>query len=163
MSSDEVRNGELIHRLYEELGRHDGESMAACYAPDARFRDPVFGELTGAQAGDMWRMLTGRSEDLRVELVDHGADEETGHAHWIARYTFTPTGRRVVNDVRARFRFSDGRIVEHIDRFSLYGWTRQALGPVGTLFGWSPPLVLGLRFRARRDLARFSKRRAAEA
>lgn len=160
MTSAADRNQEVVRRLYEALDRHDGEAMAASYLPDARFRDPVFGELSGEQAGDMWRMLTGRSHDLRVELADHGADEQTGHAHWIARYTFTPTGRRVVNDVRAAFRFGDEGIAEHIDRFSFYAWARQALGPIGLLLGWTPLMPLLLRRRARRDLARFSKRRS---
>lgn len=154
-------NRRLIRGLYEALGRGDGEAMAACYAPNARFHDPVFRNLTGEEAGDMWRMLTGRSSDLKIELAEHEAGEREGQARWIARYTFTPTGRAVVNEGTARFRFEDGRIVEHVDRFSFYRWARQALGPVGGLFGWSPPLVLGIRFRARKDLARFRRRRAA--
>ncbi|MGH2711973.1 MAG: nuclear transport factor 2 family protein [Actinomycetota bacterium] len=153
-------NRELIRRLYEALGRSDGEAMAGCYAPNATFRDPVFGTLKGDQPGDMWRMLTGRSRDLKFELAEHEADQGTGRARWIASYTFTPTKRSVVNEGRAEFRFADGKIVEHRDRFSMHRWASQALGPVGVLFGWSPPLVVGLRFRARKDLARFSRRRA---
>ena len=33
-------NGALIERLYGAFGRRDGETMAACYAPEATFRDP---------------------------------------------------------------------------------------------------------------------------
>lgn len=160
MGTQAEDNREIIRSLYDALGRQDGEAMAACYAPDAMFQDPVFGRLSGEQAGDMWRMLTGRSGDLKVDLAEHDADADTGRARWIARYTFTPTKRKVVNEGRASFRFADGKIVEHIDRFSFYRWARQALGPVGGLFGWSPPLVMGIRYRARKDLARFSRRRA---
>ena len=49
----------------------------------------------------MWRMLTGRATDLKIELHEHEADEEIGSAHWIARYTFS-TGRPVVNDIQAK-------------------------------------------------------------
>ena len=84
---------ELIERLYGAMNRGDGDTMAACYAPDARFSDPAFGELRGSEPGDMWRMLTGRATDLAVELAEHEADERAGTAHWIARYTFGPTGR----------------------------------------------------------------------
>lgn len=161
MTSAADRNRELVRRLYEALARRDGDAMASVYATAVRFHDPVFGDLTGDQAGDMWRMLTSRSRDLRVDLVEHDADEQTGTAHWIARYTFTPTGRRVVNDVRASFRFGDEGIVDHVDRFSFYRWSRQALGALGLLLGWSPLLALFLRRRAQRDLARFSRRRAA--
>lgn len=145
---------DVIERLYQAMDRHDGAAMAACYAPDARFHDPAFGELTGAEPGAMWRMLTGRSADLRVELVEHDSDGVHGTAHWIARYTFS-TGRSVVNDVHARFRFSDGMIAEHDDSFSFYAWSRQALGPVGLLLGWTPLLKRTVRKRARRDLDRF--------
>ena len=144
----------LIRELYEAMDRHDGETMAKLYAPDGRFEDPAFGELSGAEAGDMWRMLTARAEDLRVELVEHRADGDSGTAHWIATYTFR-TGRRVVNDIQARFRFRDGRIVEHRDSFSFWRWSRQALGPVGAAIGWTPLLRAAVRKRARADLAEF--------
>ena len=110
-SASADRNRATIERLYDALDRHDGEAMAACYRPDARFRDPAFGELDGKRAGEMWRMLTSRAEDLDVELVDRQASESTGSAHWIAHYTFTTTGRKVVNDVRAEFRFADDGLI----------------------------------------------------
>jgi ketosteroid isomerase-like protein len=147
-------NDEVIRSLYDAMDRHDGETMASLYAPDARFRDPAFGELSGAEAGDMWRMLTARAEELSVELVAHSADGEKGEARWIARYPFTRTGRTVTNDVRARFRFRDGQIAEHVDTFSFWRWARQALGPAGVVLGL-PPLSWLLRRRARRELAEF--------
>ena len=48
----------------------------------------------------MWRMLTGRADDLKVELLEHEADGDRGSARWVAHYTFTQTGRPVENDVR---------------------------------------------------------------
>ena len=149
-------NARLILELYEAMDRHDGDAMAKLYAPDGRFRDPAFGELTGAEAGDMWRMLTGRSDDLRVELAEHEADGDTGTARWIAKYTFR-TGRPVTNDIRAEFRFSDGKITEHRDSFSFWRWSRQALGPVGLALGWTPLLRAAVRKRARADLADFRR------
>jgi ketosteroid isomerase-like protein len=156
----EEQNRALIRTLYDSLDRHDGEGMAACYAPTAQFRDPAFGELSGAEAGDMWRMLTGRAEDLSVELADHDANDETGTAHWIAHYTFTDTGRPVVNDVRARFRFAAGLIVEHVDEFSFFGWSRQALGPLGLALGWTPLLPILVRRRTRGRIDAFRAERA---
>ncbi|HSD23175.1 MAG TPA: nuclear transport factor 2 family protein [Solirubrobacterales bacterium] len=147
-------NARLIQDLYEAMDRHDGEAMARLYQPDGRFSDPAFGELSGAEAGDMWRMLTGRAEDLSVELAEHSAQGDEGTARWIARYTFTRTGRPVVNDVRARFRFREGRIVEHRDSFPFWAWARQALGPPGLVLGL-PPLNLLIRRQARADLSKF--------
>jgi uncharacterized protein len=146
-------NAELIRSLYEAMNRHDGDAMARLYAPDGHFRDPAFGDLTGAEAGEMWRMLTGRATDLKVELADHAAEGDSGTAHWIATYTFR-TGRHVVNDIHARFRFRDGMIVDHEDSFSFFRWARQALGPAGLVLGL-PPLSLLVRRRASGDLAKF--------
>ncbi len=143
---------ELIERFYAAFDRKDGEAMAACYAPDARFSDPAFGELRGRQVGDMWRMLTGRAQDLQVELREH----DVTSARWIASYTFGRTGRKVVNDVRATFVIRDGLIAEHDDRFSFHAWSRQALGPAGLLLGWTPILQSRVRAQARADLEKFS-------
>ncbi len=37
----------VLQRFYQALQRGDGEAMAACYHPQARFHDPVFGTLQG--------------------------------------------------------------------------------------------------------------------
>jgi ketosteroid isomerase-like protein len=159
MSDQPNRNLEVIRRFYEAFNEHDGETMAACYAPEATFEDPVFGELTGVQAGNMWRLLTGRSTDLRVELAEHEAVGDRGSARWVARYTFRPTKRPVTNVISSSFRFEAGRIVEQVDRFSFYRWATQALPFVGIALGWSPVMRLAMRRRARQDLARFTDRR----
>lgn len=103
----------------------------------------------------MWRMLTNRAEDLRIELAEHDADDLTGSAHWLADYTFTQTGRQVHNDVKARFRFENGLIAEHDDAFGFHAWARQALGPPGLLLGWTPIIQGPVRRRARAGLDEF--------
>ena len=149
------RNRETIRRFYEAFGAGDGEAMAACYAPDVQFSDPVFPDLNGSEAGDMWRMLTSRAKDLEIELASHDADETTGSANWIARYTFR-TGRPVVNDIDASFRFDDaGLISEHRDSFDLWKWTRMALGPIGVALGWSPIVQGKVRSEAASGLEEF--------
>jgi ketosteroid isomerase-like protein len=151
-------NENLIERFYTAFAERDGAAMAACYAPQVRFSDPVFTDLHGPEAGAMWRMLTGQARDLRVELLEHEADGERGSARWRARYTFTQTGRPVVNDVRAAFRFGDGLIVEHRDEFGFHRWARQALGPPGLLLGWTPLVRSAVRRRARSSLDDFIAR-----
>jgi ketosteroid isomerase-like protein len=147
-------NDQLIERFYAAFAAGDGEKMAACYAPDARFSDPVFTALSGREPGCMWQMLTGRSQDLRITLEEHEAGNERGSAHWLADYTFS-TGRRVHNDVHAHFRFEKGLIVEHQDSFSFYAWARQAIGPVGLALGWTPLLRGKVRRQARTGLDEF--------
>jgi len=146
-------NRATIERLYEAFGQRNGAAMTACYAPGAHFRDPAFGDLEGEEVGAMWRMLTGRATDLEIELREHEAGEETGSAHWIARYTFS-TGRPVVNDIQARFRFADdGRIADHVDEFDFRNWAKQALGPSGHLVALLPPLRSKARAKALDQLA----------
>ena len=55
----------LIERFYTAFGAGDGEGMAACYAPDAHFADPVFPDLRGSEPGEMWRMLTSAPGEVR--------------------------------------------------------------------------------------------------
>jgi ketosteroid isomerase-like protein len=148
-------NDELIQRFYAAFDRHDGDEMAACYTPDARFSDPVFQDLKHGEPEAMWRMLTGASDDLRVELLEHEADDDSGSARWLAHYTFTQTGRHVDNDVRASFRFRNGLIAEHRDDFGFHRWARQALGPTGLLLGWTPIVQGSVRKRARARLDEF--------
>ncbi len=151
-------NDILIERFYSAFAERDGAAMAACYAPDASFSDPVFPDLRGSEPGAMWRMLTGQATDLRVELVEHQANGGRGSARWRARYTFSQTGRPVVNDVRASFRFADGLIAEHRDEFDFYRWARQALGLAGLLLGWTPLLRSAVRRRARAGLDEYLAR-----
>ena len=149
---------EVIERFYAAFARRDGQAMTDCYAPGATFGDPVFTDLVNAEPGAMWRMLTSRADDLEVDLVDHEAGEETGTARWLADYTFSQTGRTVHNDVQASFRFRDGKILEHRDRFSFYAWARQALGPAGLALGWTPVLRAATRKKARSGLDEFMAR-----
>ena len=145
----------LIERFYHAFQQRDGATMAACYHAGAKFRDPVF-ELEGEHIGKMWKMLCSRGEDLRVEFSNVTADSTSGAADWQARYSFKSTGRPVHNIIHARFRFADGLIVEHVDEFDFWGWSRQALGPIGWLLGWSPLIRAKVRSEAARTLARFS-------
>jgi ketosteroid isomerase-like protein len=141
-------NKATIERLYAAFAQGNGSAMTACYAPNAHFRDPAFGDLHGEDIGVMWRMLTGRAKDLEIELREHDAGDDTGSAHWIARYTFS-TGRPVVNDIQAGFRFDpNGQIVDHVDEFDFRNWAKQALGPSGNLVALLPPLRSKARAKA---------------
>ncbi len=154
-------NAQLIESFYTAFQRKDAEAMAACYATDVTFSDPVFQHLQGVEAGDMWRMLTGAAKEFSLVFDGIEADDNHGKAHWVATYTFSQTGNRVVNDIHAKFNFRGGKIVKHIDHFDLWKWARQALGAKGALLGWSPLVKGAVRKQAAKNLAAFSKKRAA--
>lgn len=148
-------NARLIETFYGALARRDWSTIASCYHAQVHFTDEAF-DLHGADAAMMWRMLCTNGRDLEVEFRDVQADAESGSAHWDARYTFSATGRKVVNRIDARFSFRDELIVRHVDRFDFWAWSRQALGAPGWLLGWSPMLRTQVRERAARSLAAFA-------
>jgi hypothetical protein len=74
---------------------------------------------------------------------------------------FSQTGRPVLNDVRATFRFAEGGLIaDHADAFSFHRWSRQALGAPGLLLGWTPLLKATVRRKAAESLASFMRREA---
>jgi len=154
-------NAVLIERFYDALGRRDAASMIACYAPEVTFSDPVFRELDAAGVAAMWRMLCARGKDLAVVASDIDADDRSGHAHWVATYTYSATGRPVENRIDAEFSFREGRIVRHVDRFDLWRWLRQAIGAKGALLGWLPPVQGAVRAQAAKALAEWRAKNPA--
>ena len=152
-------NVALIERFYTAFQKRDADTMAACYADDVEFSDPVFPSLHGARAGGMWKMLCSRGADLEIEFRDVVADESKGAAHWEARYTFTATGRKVHNVIEARFTFLAGKIVRHVDEFDFWRWSRQALGPAGLLLGWTPLVKNATRKKAGEALDQYLAKR----
>lgn len=122
----------LTH-LYDALARRDGEAMAALYAEDATFEDPVF-RLRGPDIGRMWVELTRRARGFAISYSIAEAGPDSGVVESTARYLFG--GRRpVVNVIRSEIRFEGGRIVQQVDRFDFRRWASQALGLPGRLFG----------------------------
>lgn len=148
-------NAELINRFYSAFQQLDAEAMVDCYATDVRFSDPVFTDLRGNNAADMWRMLTRRAKDFTLTFDRVQADDQQGSAQWVATYLFSQTGNTVVNRINARFTFVDGKITEHRDQFDLWHWAAQALGLKGRLLGWAPPVQNAIRAQAAKGLAQF--------
>lgn len=150
---------QVVEAFYAALSRRDGEAMASCYDDAVVFEDPVFGVLNGEDARDMWRMLCSGGTDLTVthEVLD--ATPTTATTSWVATYTFPRTGRQVSNHVTARMLLDGERIVDHRDSFSLWGWSAQALGPLGHALGWTPIVQGRVRATSAASLAAFQARR----
>jgi hypothetical protein len=131
MTAEQTRSA--LVRFYDALARRDAETMAAMYAPDARFEDAVF-RLRGEEIGRMWRSLLGRAKEFSVTYTIAQAAADRGAVEWTARYLFG--GRRpVVNIILSELRFENGRIAEQRDQFDFPRWAAQALGTPGRLFG----------------------------
>jgi len=131
MSASETRAA-LTH-LYDALARRDGDAMAALYAPDATFEDPVF-QLRGEDIGRMWIALTRRAREFAVSYTVTEANDDSGKVEWTARYLFAGKSP-VVNAIRSQIELREGKIVRQVDRFDFPRWAAQALGTTGKLFG----------------------------
>lgn len=132
-----MSTSELLIRFYQAFQRRDAAAMTRLYHPEAVFRDEVF-QLRGRdEIGAMWDMLCTNGKDLSLSYEILEADDQGGEVRWVATYTFSATGRTVVNRIRARIELKDGLIHRHDDRFDFWRWSRQALGLSGWLLGWS--------------------------
>jgi len=130
-------NQQLIERFYTAFINKDFKGMQACYADDITFSDPAFPNLKGNQAKAMWHMLTLAAKDMTLTYSNVTANDTTGSADWVATYSFSLTGNKVVNRVHADFTFSNGKITTHTDTFNFHTWASQAFGWKGQLLGWT--------------------------
>jgi len=134
-----MTNTELIEQFYTAFSEGNMEGMTSCYHKDVTFKDPVFGELKGDRAFKMWEMLLSkRTDSTKISFENIQAHQETVTARWTAKYLYGEKKRKVINIVNANFKFKDGKIIEHTDTFSVWKWSKQALGAAGLLLGWTP-------------------------
>ena len=99
-----MENEQLIRHFYESFARNDADAMVACYSDEIEFHDPAFGLLKGADAKNMWRMLSERAKgNIKIEFKNITADDKKGSADWTADYLFSKTGRKVFNEIHAEF------------------------------------------------------------
>lgn len=149
-------NEKLIHDFYKAFASLDYGTMQNAYADDAIFYDPVFEQLTAGEVRAMWQMLCTNAKGFSLTHRRVIADADYGSCDWTAHYIFSATGRSVVNKIHAHFRFQHGKILEHQDNFSLYKWSRQALGLPGLFLGWSGFMQKKIRKQAKANLHNFT-------
>jgi len=149
-------NRQIIEKFYSAFQKLDYRTMTDCYSEHPIFNDPVFGILEGEDVKAMWEMLCKSAKDFslsynNIELLD----EEYATCNWTASYTFSKTGRKVTNHIKAYMRIQNGKITEHTDHFNFRKWSQQALGLIGMLLGWSGYLKSKVRANALKSLKRF--------
>lgn len=153
-------NADTISRFYSAFQKLDHQTMNSCYSDDIVFNDPVFGLLRGDEAKYMWEMLCTNAKDFSLAYSDiQLLDEEYATCKWTAKYTFSKTGRRVVNNIKAFMKLKDGKIIEHSDAFRLSTWASQALGWKGVMFGWMGWMKRKVQKNARLNLIKFIEKK----
>ena len=130
--------------FYAAFKRLDPAAMRAAYAPGACFSNPLF-QLQGTEEiGALWAMVCAaidrkRVDQWRLEVSEVEATAHCGRARCQPHWRIRASGRVVQGVTDAEFSFDrDGRILSHVERFSFWHWSRQALGLRGALLGWTP-------------------------
>jgi limonene-1,2-epoxide hydrolase len=152
-----MKETRIIEQFYEAFEKLDAERMVALYHPEVTFKDPVFGILKREHAKNMWRMLceSQKGKDFKVTSSAIDYQENSGTARWDAYYTFGATGRKVHNKIQAHFSFQEGKIINHVDSFDLYRWSKQAMGFKGFLMGWTPFFKNKINAAVTKQLSKF--------
>ena len=157
-----MNNKQTIERFYTAFQQLDYEVMQQCYSDDIIFSDPVFLLLKGEEVRAMWEMLCKNARNFSLSFSDiELIDDEYATCKWTASYTFSKTGNKVVNNVKAFMKLRDGKIIEHSDGFRLSTWAAQAFGWKGVLFGWTGFMKRGIQKNARKNLAYFMRSKNA--
>jgi ketosteroid isomerase-like protein len=155
-------NSDIITKFYSAFQRLDHVGMNSCYSEDIVFSDPVFGLLRGNEARYMWEMLCTNAKDFKLTFSNiQLLDEEYATCNWVATYTFSKTGRKVVNNIKAFMKIKDGKIIEHSDAFKISKWASQALGLSGQLLGWTSFMKRKIQTNARKNLIKFIESKGA--
>lgn len=156
-------NRQVIETFYSAFQQLDYKTMNECYSDDIIFSDPVFLTLRGDYVKGMWEMLCKNARDFSLTYSNiQLLDEEYATCEWTATYTFSGTGRRVVNNIKAFMRLQNGKIIEHSDGFRLSTWIAQALGWKGVLFGWMGFMKRAVQLKAKKNLVAFMEKKAAK-
>ncbi|HEY1040240.1 MAG TPA: nuclear transport factor 2 family protein [Bacteroidia bacterium] len=151
-------NKEVIKKFYTAFQNKDYETMQHMYADNAVFSDEVFVDLNAKQVRAMWEMLIKRGTDMKLEFKNVHVVDDVGSAEWMATYTFSSTGRKVINRIKANFIFENGKIISHTDAFSFPLWAKQALGFKGLLLGRTNFLRNKVQATAMKNLEDFMKK-----
>jgi ketosteroid isomerase-like protein len=156
-------NADVLHKFYTAFQQLDYQTMNSCYSDDIVFNDPAFGLLQGDEAKYMWEMLCKNARNFSLTFSNiQLLDEEYATCNWVATYTFSKTGRRVVNNIKAFMRLKDGKIIEHSDGFKLSKWAAQALGLPGVLLGWTGFMKRKIQKNVRKNLISFIEKKRGE-
>ena len=153
-------NADIISKFYTSCQKLVYTTMISCYSDDVVFSDPAFGLLRGDEVKYMWEMLCTNAKDFSLTFSNiQLLDEEYATCNWVASYTFSKTGKKVVNRIKTFMKLKDGKIIEHSDAFRLSTWAAQALGLKGQLFGWMGWMKRKIQQNARKSLIQFIEKK----
>jgi len=148
----------IATEFYSAFNQKNAAGMNEHYHQHLEFEDPAFGKLSYDQTCSIWQMLCESAKDLEIDFAILMASEGYVETNWTAKYTFSKTGRFVQNNIIAKMKIRDGKIIEHIDSFDLHTWAKQAMGFQGWLLGGTSFFKKKLHQQTGYQLAKYMKK-----
>lgn len=134
-----MNDKELIIRFMEAFTVRNFSAMKELYSRDVQFFDPLFGYLSDEAVVEMWQFRYAACSDFKLTF-DRYNDEGDGYhtCLYCVQYKWGNKAHQSVKQyVKAYFRISDNKIIEHSDGYSLHQWCSQRFGWTGNLLGWN--------------------------
>ena len=158
---EDLSDIDIIESFYRSFQNLDAKGMNDFYHENATFSDPVFHHLNSLEVKKMWAMLIERSDGkLDIQFSNIRSVGNKILAHWEAKYEFSRSKRKVHNKIDSEFVLQNGKIINQIDSFNFWKWASMALGPIGTLLGWTTYLKNKVRKQSRRILKKYMNQKA---
>ena len=137
--------------FYEALAAGDTEEQMRWLALDARYFDPLYGDLDIRHTRAAWRLWAMLAVDRRVDWHRlPGGDTQTARIAWRVSHTMAQSGERLGFDGVSDVHVVDGLILYLHSEYDSVVWLPH--GRWRRLVGWLPLIRLRLRRRARADL-----------
>jgi len=92
---------QLVETLFTSLQALNHHAMAACYHEAATFSDIAFQLQGRKQIHAMWHMICQKGINVQVQSITAAGDSV--RARIVDTYTFSDTGRQVVNSIESTF------------------------------------------------------------
>ncbi|MBO6794497.1 MAG: nuclear transport factor 2 family protein [Balneolaceae bacterium] len=127
---------EIVKTFYEALNNGDIKTVRQLYHPDAVYKSEMF-SLKGPEVFALWYTATQPEMNLTAECSSINKVNNEVHTTWNISYELSVVNRTIKLSEKGLFKFKDGKIIFHQDKYSFYSWCKQTLGPIGWLFGWT--------------------------
>lgn len=129
-----MKSGDVVELFFESLKKGDLKTVQNLYALNSIYKNPVYPNLSGMEAGKMWELMTRKVKNYNLDYKILGASRKSVKAFWTLNYT-TSRGKRVSSQIKSDFEIVDNQIYTQADKFNYSKWIRQSKGLIAWLFG----------------------------
>jgi len=125
-------------KLYRALAEGDLRAVRSCYDANARYSDPVFGQLGRGSACYIWPVIFSqiRRPEWKFEVVDAGLT--SARLSTKVNFVFAETGRPTSLRIATHLAIREARVVRHDDDFDIDACTWMAFPKENRFRLWTP-------------------------